>query len=394
MTPTAAPWPVHEDDEIAAVVEALRSGRVNYWTGDQGRRFEAEYAAFTGRRHGIAVANGTLALELGLIAWGIGPGDDVLTPARTYIASASCIVARGARPVVVDVDRDSQVVTVATLEAARTPRTRAVVVVHLAGWPCPMIEIMTWARQHGIRVIEDCAQAHGAEYDGIPVGGFGDAAAFSFCQDKIISTGGEGGMLVLDDDDAWRRAWSYKDIGRDFDAVHHGEHPPGFRWVTHSFGSNWRLTEMQAAIGSRQLSKLPTWVAARNQHADRLADRLSGVPGLRIPRPPPRVRHASYRFYAFVEPCVLRDGWTRDRIMVSLNEAGVPCTVGSCSEIYLERAFADAGLGPRTRLAVARELGETSLAFPIHHTLSAEYVDWVGDQVAGVLAVAAGRGQH
>jgi dTDP-4-amino-4,6-dideoxygalactose transaminase len=385
MTPTAAPWPCYEDDEIAAVVATLRSGRVNYWTGDQGRQFEAEYAAFTRRRHGIAVANGTLALELGLLAWGIGPGDEVLTPARTYVASASCIVARGARPVVVDVDRDSQVVTVETLEAARTPRTRAVVVVHLAGWPCPMDEIMAWGRKHGIRVIEDCAQAHGAEYDGVPVGGFGDAAAFSFCQDKIISTGGEGGMLVLDDDDAWRRAWAYKDIGRDFDAVHRADHPPGFRWVTYSFGSNWRLTEMQSAIGSLQLRKLPGWVAGRNRHAGRLSDHLSGLRGLRLPRPPQRVQHACYRYYAFVEPERLRNGWTRDRIMLALNGAGVPCTVGSCSEVYLERAFTDAGLAPQTRLPVARELGETSLAFPIHQNVSDEYIDWVGGQVAAVL---------
>jgi dTDP-4-amino-4,6-dideoxygalactose transaminase len=390
VTPPAAPWPCYDDDEIAAVVATLRSGRVNYWTGDRGRRFEAEYAAFTRRRHGIAVANGTLALELGLVAWGIGAGDDVLTPARTYIASASCIVARGARPVVADVDRDSQVVTVDTLEAARTPRTRAAVVVHLAGWPCPMPDIMAWARGHGIRVIEDCAQAHGAEYDGVPVGGFGDAAAFSFCQDKIISTGGEGGMLVLDDDDAWRRAWAYKDIGRDFDAVHRAGHPPGFRWVTHSFGSNWRLTEMQSAIGSLQLQKLPGWVASRNRHADRLSARLSGLPGLRLPRPPQRLRHARYRYYAFVEPATLRQGWTRDRIMLSLNEAGVPCTVGSCSEVYLERAFTDAGLGPGTRLPVARELGETSLALPIHQNLSDEYVDWLGGQVADVMARATG----
>jgi dTDP-4-amino-4,6-dideoxygalactose transaminase len=388
MTPTAAPWPSYDDDEIAAVVATLRSGCVNYWTGDLGRRFEADYATFTRRRHGIAVANGTLALELGLLAWGIGAGDEVLTPARTYIASASCIVARGARPVVVDVDRDSQVVTVETLEAARTPRTRAAVVVHLAGWPCPMDGIMAWARKYGIRVIEDCAQAHGAEYDGIPVGGFGDAAAFSFCQDKIISTGGEGGMLVLDDDDAWRKAWSYKDIGRDFDAVHQREHPPGFRWVTHSFGSNWRLTELQAAIGSLQLGKLPGWVVRRNRHAGRLYDRWSTLRGLRIPRPTQRVKHACYRYYAFVEPEALRHGWTRDRIMVALNGAGVPCTVGSCSEVYLERAFTDAGYAPPTRLPVARELGETSLAFPIHHTLSDQYVDWVGDQVAAVLAQA------
>lgn len=381
-------WPCFEEDELQAVQRVLRSGRVNYWTGDEGRAFEAEYAAFTGRRHGVAVANGTLALELALVAFGIGEGDHVVTASRTYVASASCAVMRGARPVVADIDRDSQVVTAATLRAALTPRTRAIVVVHLAGWPCPMDEIMSLASEHNLVVIEDCAQAHGATYRGKPVGAFGHAAAFSFCQDKIISTGGEGGMLVLDDEDAWKRAWAFKDIGRSYDAVYHRKHLPGFRWITESFGSNWRLTEMQSAIGRIQLAKLPRWAAARRRLACIMHDGLAGLPVLRVPAPPPEVEHAYYRFYAFVRPELLKEGWTRDKIMISLNERGVACTVGSCSEIYREKAFEDRGWAPVERLPVARELGETGLMFVLDHTMSTETVASAIEMVRDVVRLA------
>lgn len=367
-------WPCFEEDELNAVQQVLRSGKINYWTGEEGRKFETEYAAFTGRRHGVAVANGTLALELALLAFGIGEGDDVVTASRTYVASASCAVVRGARPVVADVDRDSQVVTATTLRAALTPNTKAIVVVHLAGWPCAMDEIMALAAERQLVVIEDCAQAHGATYRGKPVGAFGHAAAFSFCQDKIISTGGEGGMLVLDDEEAWKRAWAYKDIGRSYDAVYHRQHPPGFRWITDSFGSNWRLTEMQSAIGRLQLAKLPRWIEARRRLADMLAEGLSGLTLLRVPLPPAHVGHAYYRFYAFVQPELLAEGWSRDRIMVTLNEQGVACTVGSCSEIYREKAFTDRGWAPAERLPVARELGDTGLMFLLDHNMPTETV--------------------
>jgi dTDP-4-amino-4,6-dideoxygalactose transaminase len=365
-------WPKYEADEIDAVTRVLASGKVNYWTGEEGRAFEREYAAYTGRKHGVAVANGTLALELALLAFGIGEGDDVITASRTYVASASCAVIRGARPVVADVDPDSQVVTATTLRAALTPQTRALVVVHLAGWPCPMDEIMALAAERNLIVIEDCAQAHGATYKGKPVGAFGHAAAFSFCQDKIITTGGEGGMLVLDDEAAWKRAWAYKDIGRDFDAVFHREHAPGFRWITESFGTNWRLTEMQSAIGRLQLRKLAGWTAQRRANAAILAQGLSAIAGLRVPMPGPEIGHAFYKFYAFVRPEKLAPGWSRDRIMEAINTAGVPCTVGSCSEIYREKAFTDRGWGPAQALPVAKALGETSLLFMLHPTLPAE----------------------
>ncbi len=384
-----SPWPVFADDEVSAVTETLRSGKVNYWTGDLCRQFERAYSAYTGARYAVAVANGTVALELALYALGIGAGDEVITPSRTYVASASCAVARGALPVVVDVDRATQNICPAAIRAAITPRTRAIIVVHLAGWPCDMDAIMAIAREFDLKVIEDCAQAHGAMYRGKPVGSIGHAAAFSFCQDKIISTGGEGGMLTTSDEQVWERAWAYKDIGRSYDAVYRREHAPGFRWLTESFGTNWRMTEMQAAIGLLQLSKLDGWIERRSAHAMQLTELFMRIPAVRVTVPPPDVRHAYYKYYVFVEPSLLAPDWSRDRIVDALNARGVPCFVGSCSEIYLEKAFETLPMRPSERLPVARELGETSLMFMVHPTLAPGWLDEVGSVIVAVFADAA-----
>jgi dTDP-4-amino-4,6-dideoxygalactose transaminase len=383
------PWPVFGQDEIDAAGAVLASGRVNYWTGEECRRFEEAFAAHTGTRHAISLANGTLALELALHALGIGPGDEVIVPARTFIASASCAVARGAVPVVADVDPVSQNLTADAVLQALTLRTRAIVAVHLAGWPCDMEPIMALARSRGIKVIEDCAQAHGATYKGRPVGGLGDCAAFSFCQDKIMTTGGEGGLLVTNDAGLWEKAWAYKDHGKSYDAVFNRAHPPGFRWLHESFGSNYRMTEMQAAIGRRQLDKLPQWLAARRRNAALLDAGFAGIPGLRLTRPPADIGHAYYKYYAFVEPDALAPGWDATRINEAINAEGVPCFAGSCSEIYRERAFADRGWGPASRLPAARRLGDTSLMFLVHPTLGeAEMAETVA-AVAKVMGKAA-----
>ncbi len=364
------PWPRYETDEIEAASTVLSSGKVNYWTGEECRKFEGEFAEYCGMPYAIALMNGTVALELALYALGIGPGDEVITSPRTFIASASCIVARGARPVLADVDPVSQNITASSIEAVLSPRTRAIIVVHLAGWSCEMNPILDLVQAQGLKLIEDCAQAHGATYKGRPVGSFGDAAAFSFCQDKIISTGGEGGMLLLRDKAAWKRAWSYKDHGKDWDAVHCRDHPLGFRWLHTSFGTNWRMTEIQAVIGRRQLPKLPTWLAIRQRNAMILESAIADVPGLRITPVPTHIGHARYRYYVFVKPEYLNPGWTRDRIIEAINAEGVPCFVGSCGEIYREKAFMDAGLAPPQPLPMAHALAETSLAFPVHPTLS------------------------
>jgi len=364
-----APWPHFAEDEIEAAAAVLQSGRVNYWTGDEGHRLEREFAEFTQCRHAVAVANGTVALELALRALGIGPGDEVITASRTFIADASSVAAVGARPVFADVDRDSQNLTAETIRAALTPATRAIIAVHLAGWPCEMNEILSVAEQFGLKVIEDCAQAHGATYRGRPMGSFGDVAAFSFCQDKNMTTAGEGGMVTTNSERLWSRMWSYKDQGKSYEKALRQVHPPGFRWLHESFGTNWRLSEVQSAVGRVQLRKLRRWVSIRRSHAALLTKGMSGLPGLRVPSPPPHAEHAYYKFYAFVVPEELAEGWNRDRIAQTIAGQGVPCTTGSCSEVYLEEAIPPLWR-PARRLPVARELGETSLMFLVHPTLT------------------------
>lgn len=365
-------WPHYAPDEIEAVSHVLRAGKVNYWTGEEGRCFEQEYAAAMGAQHAVALMNGTVALEAALYALGIGPGDEVVVPCRTFIASASCVVQRGATPVMADVDLTSQNITADTIRVVLTPKTRAVIVVHLAGWPCDMDPILDLARQHRLKVIEDCAQAHGATYKGRFVGTFGHVAAFSFCQDKIISTGGEGGMLVTNDQELWNKVWSYKDHGKNYNAAMNNAPNPRFNWVHDSFGTNLRMTEIQAAIGRIQLKKLREWLGIRRMHASLLNECFKKIPGLRTSVPSADIGHAYYKYYAFVRPEVLGNGWTRDKILQSIIAEGIPCFTGSCPEIYLEKAFT--GMKPKERFQVARELGETSLMFPVHPALEGEHM--------------------
>lgn len=384
---SGAPWPYFNEDEIEAALRVLRSGKVNYWTGEEGRQFEREFAEFTGCKHAIALSNGTVALELALRVLGVRPGDEVITTARTFIASASCAAVLGARPVAVDVDRESQNLTVDTIRQKISSRSKAIVAVHLAGWPCDMDAILELAREHGMAVVEDCAQAHGATYKGRPVGSIGDVGAFSFCQDKIMTTSGEGGMLTTNDGRLWRNAWSYKDHGKSYDAVYNREHAPGFRWLHESFGTNMRMTEVQAAIGRLALKKVPRWVATRRQYASILNERLAALPGLRLTVPPEGFGHSYYKYYAFVQPELLKAGWTRDRIMLEINARGIPCFAGSCSEIYLEGAF-PSELRPSERLPVARELGERSLMFLLHPTLTEGDIELTASVIESVLTEA------
>ncbi len=377
-------WPVFGDDEVAAAARVLRSGKVNAWFGEETSSFEREYAGFTGSRHAVAVANGTVALELALRALGVGEGDEVITSPRTYIASASCAVAVGARPVFADVDRDSQNITAETIRAALTPATRAIIAVHLAGRPCDMDPILALAEEQGLKVIEDCAQAHGATYKGRPVGSMGDAGAFSFCQDKIISTAGEGGIVTLNSGSAWEFAWAYKDHGKSYKAVHSAA-GPGFKWVHETFGTNWRLTEIQAAIGRLQLKKLPEWLTRRRENATMLTECFKELPGLRITTPPEHIGHAFYKYYTFVVPDALRPDWSRDRIIAAITEQGIPCYAGSCSEVYREKAFPQAWR-PAARLPNAQQLGETSLAFQVHPALSREDMSRTCAVVRAVMA--------
>ena len=381
-------WPHFDAGDLEAVSGVLRSGRVNTWTGDECRRFETEFAEQCGMRHAIALANGTLALELALETLGVRGGGEVITTPRSFVASAGAIVLRGGRAVFADVDRDTQNITSVTIAPLITPRTKAILCVHLAGMPCDMDPIMELAGAHDLYVIEDCAQAHGAQYKGRPVGSFGHAAAFSFCQDKIMSTGGEGGMFVTNDEAVWRRAWAYKDHGKCHRTVYEVEHKPGFVYLHESFGSNWRLTEMQAVLGRRQLVKLPAWRRRRTENALALLEGLQEMPALRVPRVPDDVEPGWYKFYAFVVPEALKPDWDRYRIKETISAEGIPCYSGSCPEIYREKAFANSDMAPPTRLPVARELGETSLMFLVHPTLGPQEMAQTIEAAGKVFAAA------
>jgi dTDP-4-amino-4,6-dideoxygalactose transaminase len=384
-----SPWPHFAEDEVNRVAEVLRSGRVSYWTGLESQAFEREFAAHCHVDYAVCVANGTVALELALHACGIGPGDEVIVPPRTFMASVSCVVMRGAVPIFADIDPVSQTVTAETIWPVLTARTRAVIAVHLAGWPCEMDPIVAMARERGLAVIEDCAQAHGASYKGRPVGSLGDVAAFSFCQDKIMTTGGEGGMLVTNRRDVWERAWSYRDHGRSYQALYGRQHRPGFRWVLDSFGTNWRMGEMQSAIGRIQLrERLSLWVEQRRRNAAVLTACFGRCPALRVTMPPDHLYHSYYKYYAFVRPERLRDGWDRDKLLAAFEAEGIPGLSGSCSEVYLEKAFDQGDLRPRHRLPVARKLGETSLMFFVHPTLKPAELSDTCRVVEKVLAAA------
>lgn len=370
-----SPWPCFTAEEANAVRDVIFSNKVNYWTGQECRRFEEEFAEWVGCQHAIALANGTLALDAALKALNIGPGDEVVVTPRSFIASVSCVVNAGAVPVFADVDRDSQNITAETIGAVITHRTRAVICVHLAGWPCDMDPIMELAAEHKLWVIEDCAQAHGARYKGRSVGAIGHIGAWSFCQDKIMTTGGEGGMVTTNDHALWSKMWSLKDHGKSWAAVYEQEHAPGFRWLHDSFGSNWRMLETQAVLGRIQLRRMAKWQVRRQEAAYRIWDTAAALPGLRVPELPANISHAAYKCYVFVEPEQLGPEWSRDRMLGEISARGVPCYAGSCSEVYLEKAFDGTGWRPQERLPIARELGETALMFLVHPTLSHDEIE-------------------
>ncbi|MBT8585658.1 DegT/DnrJ/EryC1/StrS aminotransferase family protein [Polynucleobacter paneuropaeus] len=399
-------WPSFTAEEADAIQKVLLSNKVNYWTGQECRLFEDEFAKWCGSKYAVALANGTLALDLALKALGIQAGDEVIVTPRTFIASVSCVVNIGAIPVFADVDRNSGNITPETIAKVITPKTRAIICVHLAGWPCDMDGIMTLANLHGIKVIEDCAQAHGALFKGKSVGTIGHIGAWSFCQDKIMTTGGEGGMVTTNDESLWRSMWAYKDHGKSYAAVYEREHPSGYRWLHESFGTNWRMLEMQAAIGRIQLQRMSNWTARRNDNARILTEKLGSLLGpaslLRIPtfacnsecsnseqkcalKESGQCKHAFYKYYAYLNSLRMAPGWDKERIIKAVNEAGVPCYSGSCSEVYLEKAFDQKPYKPVARLPMAKELGETTLMFLVHPTIAPEEMEKAAEIISKVL---------
>ncbi|MGE6341161.1 DegT/DnrJ/EryC1/StrS family aminotransferase [Psychrobacter immobilis] len=378
-----SPWPKFTQHEADAVSRVLLSNKVNYWTGEECRQFEREFADWTGSKYAIALGNGTLALDVALQALDIGAGDEVIVTPRTFIASISSIVNAGATPIFADVDEATGNITAETITAVLSDKTKGIVCVHLAGWPCDMDSIIALADEHGLYVIEDCAQSHGARYKGRSVGSIGHIGAWSFCQDKIMTTGGEGGMVTTDSELLWRKMWAYKDHGKSYAAVYETEQSPGYNWLHESFGTNWRMTEMQGVLGRIQLEKMNEWTAKRTANAQAILEACSKweskgyliVPRLEHLAQFSNTDHAYYKLYVYVQSDNLPTGWTRDRIIEAINNQGVPCFSGSASEVYLEKAFDNTGLRPSVRLPIAKQLGESSLMFLVHPTLTATEIE-------------------
>jgi dTDP-4-amino-4,6-dideoxygalactose transaminase len=370
-----SPWPSYTEEEASVIHSTLLSNKVNYWTGNECRAFEKEFATWCHAEFAVAVMNGTVALDLAFKALDIGVGDEIIVTSRTFLASISSIVNAGAVPIFADVSKNSQNITPESVCEKISSKTKAILCVHLAGWSCEMDEMMALANEFNLFVVEDCAQAHGAKYKGKPVGSIGHIGCWSFCQDKIMTTGGEGGMVTTNDRELWSKMWSYKDHGKSWESIYEREHAPGFRWLHDSFGTNWRMTEMQAAIGRIQLKRMQNWTAKRIGNANKIWQTAKNLPGLRVPILPEHIDHAGYKAYVFVDVDALNVDWNRDRIMEEINLQGVPCYSGSCSEVYLEHAFDDTSFRPEKRLPNAQELAETSLMFLVHPTLTLEEID-------------------
>jgi len=381
-------WPSFSKQEIDAVIGVLSSNQVNYWTGWQCRDFELEFAKYCNTRYAISLGNGTLALDLALKALDIKPGDEVIVTSRTFIASVSSIINIGAIPIFADVDLDSQNITLKSIRNKVTKNTKALLCVHLAGWPCEMDEMIDIANEFDLYVIEDCSQAHGTKYKGKSVGSIGHIGCWSFCQDKIMTTGGEGGMVTTNDEFLWREMWAYKDHGKSYEAVYEREHSKGFQWLHESFGTNYRMTEIQAAIGRIQIKKMPDWHAKRINNANKIWNSARQCKGLRVPDIPDYIEHAAYKCYVFIKENQLKNDWNRDRVIDEISGLGVPCRSGSCSEVYLEKAFDNTGFRPKERLANAKELGEISLMFLVHPTLTKDEIQQTCDAITSVMDLA------
>ena len=382
-------WPSYSKEEIKKVEKVLTSGKVNYWTGEECKKFEVEFSKWSGAKYAIALSNGTVALDLALIALGIEKNDEVIVTPRSFIASASSVVNIGAKPIFADVDLNTGNILTTSIEEKITNKTKALICVHLGGLPCDLDQIKSISKKHGISVIEDCAQAHGATYKGSSVGTIGDVGAWSFCQDKIMTTGGEGGMVTTNDKNLWKKMQSYKDHGKNYDSVKKPSKNPGFKWLHDSFGTNWRMTEMQAAIGRIQLKKMPRWNQLRNRNANLILQSLAKFPSIiEIPALPDYVNHAFYRVYVRIKTDALKRSWTRDRIIKEMNLKGIPCFSGSCPEIYLEKAFTNSKLSPKKRLINSKTLGESSVAFLCHPTLRREDIKFMQKTIESILSKA------
>ncbi len=378
-------WPQYSEEEIIAVSNVLRSSKVNYLFGEEGTLFEKEFSKYTGINYSIALANGSVALTCAYLALGLKEGDEIITTPRTFIATSSSAVLLGLKPVFADVDINSGCICPKSIESLITNKTKAICVVHLGGWPAEMNKIKEIAEAFNLFLIEDCSQAHGAEINEKSVGNFSDIATWSFCQDKIISTGGEGGMITTSSKELKEKIWSFKDHGKNYLNYFSNNSSNEFKFIHDSFGTNFRLTEIQSSIGRIQLKRLNQMRSIRTKNAMILLDILKELKSLRVPLPKKNIRHAWYKFYFYIDKKYLKTSWSRNRIIQEINDSGYSAFSGSCSEIYKEKCFKNYGFFPKKVLKNAVILGETSIALLVHPTIDKNQIENYGIKVKEII---------
>ena len=364
--------------QIQLVSKVLKTNKTNYWTGNECRNFEKEFSNYHGVKYSLAVSNGSVALELALKSLGLKNNDQVIVTPRSFIISASCVLNLGFKPVFADVD-DNGNLSIEGIKKVYNKNIKAIVVVHLNGLSCDLDPILKFTKKNKLFLIEDCAQAHGAFYKGKKVGSFGNISTWSFCQDKIISTGGEGGMITTNNKNLFLKIWSMKDHGKNYNSVFYKKHKTGFKWLHDHLGSNYRMTEMQAAIGRVQLRSLDKLVKKRNSIANLYLNELKNYyqkyeilkkPDFRCETCPlkknakkcNKCTHSFYRLNLFINKKKIN----QIKLIEQFNKNKIECGVGSCPEIYQEKIFKKLKLYPRKRLQNAKLLGETSIMFPIN----------------------------
>ena len=371
-------YPYYNKTTQKRVQQVLKSGKVNYWTGTECKNFEKEFSRYIGNKYAVTVSNGSIALELALKALRLKKGDEIIVSPRSFIISASCVLNLGLKPIFADVD-DNGNLDIYQIKKIYNQNVKAIIVVHLNGLSCDMDPIVRFVKNKKIFLIEDCSQAHGAIYKGNKVGSFGHISTWSFCQDKIISTGGEGGMVSTNDKKLWLKLWSLKDHGKNFNSVFFKNHKEGFRWHHEDLGSNYRMTELQATIGREQLKSLDKQIKKRNLIANiylkGLKDYYQKYNIINKPdfkhqtcslkkfdKTCNKCRHAFYRLNLFINKTKIK----QHKLIELLNKNKITCFVGSCPEIYREKIFRKFKFYPKKRLSNAKLLGEISLMFPIY----------------------------
>jgi len=354
-------------EEIEAVVEVLKSGILTEKSGRGPRvlQFEKEFAKFVGAKHAIAVSSGTAALHSSLLAAGIQPGDEVVVPSFTFSATAGAVVLAGGKPAFADIDADTYCITPESIEAVLTRATKAIMPVHMYGLCADMDPIIELAHNRGVVVIEDAAQAHGAEYNGRRVGSLGDVTCFSFYPGKNMTTG-EGGMITTNDDDT---AEQLKRIRT------HGEERP--YWVARQ-GHNYRMPEIAAAIGAAQLKKLPGFLQERRNHAEFLSEKLGVLGKLVMPREPAGRKHAWYLFTPRLRGA---NAGKRNKLVEKLRSKNIACSVYYESPIHMLPYYRDLQSTRRSALPETERACRQVFSLPVHPMLKQNELQYVVEAV-------------